>query len=49
MELVKNENFIISSDEGKIFLENFSLKTTIHQVNEVIQKIPRLKLTEFSN
>lgn len=49
MRLFENENFAISAIDGKIILQNFSLKTTIHQVNDVIIKIPRVKLTEFSN
>ena len=49
MRLFKNENFTILTSDGKIILQNFSLKTTIHQVNDIIQKIPRVKLTEFSN
>lgn len=49
MKLFENENFAISASDGKIILQNFSLKTTIHQVNDVIIKIPRVKLTEFSN
>jgi hypothetical protein len=49
MKLFENENFAILSLDGKIILQNFSLKTTIHQVNDVITKIPRVKLTEFSN
>lgn len=49
MKLFENENFAILASDGEIILQNFSLKTTIHQVNDVIQKIPRVKLTEFSN
>lgn len=47
MIIYENENFILLASESNIFLQNYSIKTTIHQVNEVIQKVPRIKITNF--
>jgi uncharacterized protein (DUF342 family) len=49
VEIYNNEKFKIISKKSNILIINNSNSTTINEINNILSKIPRIKLTEFSN
>ena len=48
MILVRNENFEISEENGKVFMLTFSAGFPLKEFDSILRSHPRLKLSNFS-